>query len=133
MAVRAHLLILEVNLSAVRAFHNLACYFYAATWANGCFVTDLMSALRTFYNCHVISKYYLLQKNSCFLVIGFRFSLYRCRNLISLNLCFPINRLLSTYPFTPLSRPFPVYCHISISLPSRSTGSRLVYWAIMIL
>ena len=54
MAVGAHFHVVEIYLSAMWAFDNLACDFYAATRANGCFVTDLMSALRAFYNSHNI-------------------------------------------------------------------------------
>ena len=52
VAVWTHFQIAEINLAAIWAFGNFACYFYSATRAGRCFITNLASAFRTFDNCH---------------------------------------------------------------------------------
>ena len=52
MAVRAHLLVLEIHFATIRAFGYLSRNLHTAARTNGCFVANLMSALRTFYTCH---------------------------------------------------------------------------------
>ena len=112
MAVRTHFQIAEINLATIWAFGNFACYFYSATRAGRCFIANLASAFRTFYNCHnSILCLLMYLYSSCFstsrpyllftlkLIIKFQVQgskYYRCLNLISLSLWRPMKRLLST-------------------------------------
>lgn len=52
-AMRTKLLVAEIDFSAVGTFDNLARNFHSAIGTSGCFITDLMSALWTFDNCHI--------------------------------------------------------------------------------
>ncbi len=52
VAVWTHFQVAEINLATTWAFGNFACYFYSATRAGRCFIANLASAFRTFYNCH---------------------------------------------------------------------------------
>ena len=112
VAVWTHFQIAEINLATIWAFGNFACYFYSATRAGRCFIANLASAFRTFYNCHnSILCLLIYLYNSCFstsrsyllftlkLIIKFQVqgsNCYRCLNLISLSLWRPMKRLLST-------------------------------------
>lgn len=52
MAVGAYFLIAKINLSTLGALDDFSCNLYAAVGADGCFVADLTSALRTLDNSH---------------------------------------------------------------------------------
>ena len=52
LAVRTHFKIIEIYLSAVRAFGDFARNLYTAAWTCWCFIANLASTFRTFYNCH---------------------------------------------------------------------------------
>ena len=118
VAIRTHLLIAEIHFTTLWALDNLSRYSHATARAKRCLVAYLSPTLRAFNHCHNTSLY-------CFVIF------YLCLNRISLSLCFPMKRLLSTKPFMPSSLPFAVYCHNRYSLPSVRTGCRDEYCAIM--
>ncbi len=118
VAIRTHLLGAEIHFTTLWALDNLSRYSHATARAKWCLVAYLSPTLRAFNHCHNTSLY-------CFVIF------YLCLNRISLSLCFPMKRLLSTKPFMPSSLPFAVYCHNRYSLPSVRTGCRDEYCAIM--
>ena len=50
MAVRANGIVLEKDFAAFRTTGHFVCYLHTAVRAGRCFVADLVSAFRTFYD-----------------------------------------------------------------------------------
>ena len=98
VAMWAYHFVFEINFAAVAATHDVACYLYAAAGACLSFVAGLVTTFWTFDHCHGLMEFY----RGYYIIIMCLLSVIgwcrgqKCLNLISLMLCLPMNRLLST-------------------------------------